>query len=348
MSQKQKTWLIPLLIATVFIGIFSLMFGPLLNMKPQDLPVAAVMNDQGIETPKGYQEAGPKVLEQMEEKFSETGALQLEEVKAGEFNANDYFAVITVPEDFTKDMASETGAIEFSLNHGKNPIVAMQLQQMISKVDLGDSGVKLEPTTYNPVDPELGFAANLLPTALIMMTLVPSMIGGKLISSNGRRWMQLLLATITSTFIGFAISVMITWITPLSEWNVYFALYVSLASFAMLVLTMGAVRFFGQLGLIVPVTCLVLGLSTGMLPRQFLPGFWSNFAWFITPVHNLTDGVREILYLDQTWSKEALGLVIAGCIGLALWALPSLRRTPNSAAENNDTPTSDKPLKISS
>lgn len=52
MKKAHRAWLMPLIIAALFISMFALMFGPMMNMKPHDLPVAAVMNDQGVDTPR--------------------------------------------------------------------------------------------------------------------------------------------------------------------------------------------------------------------------------------------------------------------------------------------------------
>lgn len=341
MKKAHRAWLMPLIIAALFISMFALMFGPMMNMKPHDLPVAAVMNDQGVDTPKGHQVAGEKVLDTMDEKFSESGALKMEKVEDGEFNANDYFAVITIPEDFTKQMSSHHATVDFKVNQGKNPMAAMQLQQMVTKIDMGDSGVVLKPDTYNSIDPKLGFAANMIPTVLIMMTMVPSIVGGNLASSSTRRWLQPLLAALVAIFVGLAASAMITWVTPLTDWNAHLALYLAVGSFCMGMLTIGAINLLGRSGLILPVACVILGMSTGMLPREFLPGFWSDFVWLWNPVHNLANGVRNILFLHQTWSGEAIGLLTIGGVGVILWALSALRRTPASMSKDNGTPSED-------
>ncbi|CAM4222610.1 ABC transporter permease [Bacillus manliponensis] len=147
---KNKLVLLTPIIALAIIFIFSLTLFPSVQPQPQNLPIAIVNEDQGVQIPNQSKvNMGKKIVGTIEEmskqesnkepavkwiKVKDTAA-----VKKGLDN-KEYYAALVIPKDFSAKQASlqtptpSSPEVQIFINQGMNPMASTMAGQMLNGV----------------------------------------------------------------------------------------------------------------------------------------------------------------------------------------------------------------------
>ncbi|MCR2803954.1 YhgE/Pip domain-containing protein [Paenibacillus soyae] len=144
---KNKLLLASPVIALLVVFIFSLTLFPAATMKPADLPIAIVNQDDGADLPDGSKAAmGDVIVKQVMQGAAGSGsdsaspvkwveAGSLDEVREG-LNEQRYYAALVIPADFSKKQATlrtpepQSPELEVLVNQGMNATAASIVTQM--------------------------------------------------------------------------------------------------------------------------------------------------------------------------------------------------------------------------
>ncbi|VDG76213.1 YhgE/Pip N-terminal domain [Actinobaculum suis] len=188
---------------------------------------------------------------------------------------------------------------------------------------------ELQVEYYNPVPAALGIAGSLAPMGFVMLLLWPSNVGGLLLANATRQqngWKafanQLLGMVVTAAAIAaIAVGLLSALLRTQVPFGTMFA-FSWIVTLALLALVVGCVGLCGRWGMAIPVCLHIISMTTVTFPAEFLPPLWRDWIYPWTPLQFFGNGVREVLYLDQTALPSQTGafLVIFG-VGVALMLL---------------------------
>ncbi|KMY23506.1 hypothetical protein ACU19_03475 [Actinobaculum suis] len=188
---------------------------------------------------------------------------------------------------------------------------------------------ELQVEYYNPVPAALGIAGSLAPMGFVMLLLWPSNVGGLLLANATRQqngWKafanQLLGMVVTAAVIAaIAVGLLSALLRTQVPFGTMFA-FSWIVTLALLALVVGCVGLCGRWGMAIPVCLHIISMTTVTFPAEFLPPLWRDWIYPWTPLQFFGNGVREVLYLDQTALPSQTGafLVIFG-VGVALMLL---------------------------
>ncbi|MBQ9011561.1 MAG: ABC transporter permease [Bacilli bacterium] len=172
---EKKKILMPLLGMVGGLLLVLLLTFPILSMEIKDIKVGVISLDEGITSPKGNINAGDEFVKNILK--TDNKAIKLQKVtneKEIKQNLKDgkYYMTITVPKDFTKNSLNQDGKINAVINEGLNPMVTMQLSQIVTALGT-KAGITFDIKSINSIS-YLGIKAMLLPMMLIMMTFITS------------------------------------------------------------------------------------------------------------------------------------------------------------------------------
>lgn len=146
---KNKLTLATPILAFVILIIFSLTLFPTVNPTPENLPVAIVNEDEGVEVPhqgsiniggmmvENIRKAGNKVGDEPPIKWTEVESRK--ELLKGLDN-QDYYAALIIPKDFSEKQASlktkrpVNPEIEIMINQGMNAAASNMANQMLTQM----------------------------------------------------------------------------------------------------------------------------------------------------------------------------------------------------------------------
>lgn len=316
----------PAVIAALIITVFSFLFAPMILMKPGNIPVAVVNNDQAITTPAGQMKVSDKVVEGLQQ----NPMLQVTD------DVDGAYAVYTIPENFSATaVKKEKPQINVEVNQGKHPMVSQLLDAALAKAPA--EGPTINVTYKNEVPSNLGLAASFLPALFVLLTFIPSMIGGLLLarSISARK-----IGTQFAALIGMNIAVGLMGIlvyslfSPVSIPYATVFSFLTFASFVVGSLTVGAVNLLGKGGMAIPALVLITGMGFMSMPREFLPVFWREWVYPWNPIRMIAESGREILYQGSglVTSPFWLLVVVAG-IGIVMM-VAGMVRVPKTEAVN--------------
>lgn len=101
--------------------------------------------------------------------------------------------------------------------------------------------------------------------------------------------------------------------------------YVSLASFCIVMLLIGILRWTHLPGVALFVLAMFLCMPTASLSHEMLPEFWQNWIYPWAPLRHISDGLKEVLYISgDCFNDSGKTLSIMGVIGLILQYLSLL------------------------
>lgn len=369
-----RKYVFPVLIVVLIGDVMALMFYPMLNMAPKELPFAVLSLDEGAETPQGEINAGAMMADTLvnaEVPEGEDAApikwelfesqQELDQALAN----NELFGALTIPADFTERQAmAQAGAgdvpsVDVVLDNAKSPIAATQMQQSLGEVfaemnipanieiiNTGDSDAAASSPLAGMMSQQIG----VMP--LMMMSLAGSIVLTRIFpkknaASTGGRFAalgkQLGYAGVLSLLAAVTAVVLLNTLVGASApfWTT--TVFLWLASFAVMSLFIGSFNISTLLGVLVVVFALLCGMLTAVLPAELLPAFWADWIYPWSPQHFIGDGIRDILYRGAgLWPRGAGGLLALGGIGLALAGLSALisGRSKGSAPERSDEPQS--------
>ncbi|WP_141505652.1 YhgE/Pip domain-containing protein [Paenibacillus luteus] len=146
-KQKLVALLPVLVIAIVF--IFSLTMIPSINPHPENLPIAVVNEDAGIDIPdQGHVNGGEKLLEGMQSALSEKNNggeptakwITVDSIEAATQGLNDkkYYAAVVIPNNFSANQATlqttapESPKVQIYVSQGANMTAANAASQLLS------------------------------------------------------------------------------------------------------------------------------------------------------------------------------------------------------------------------
>ncbi|MDY5153327.1 hypothetical protein SAMN05421878_11038 [Actinobaculum suis] len=188
---------------------------------------------------------------------------------------------------------------------------------------------ELQVEYYNPVPAALGIAGSLAPMGFVMLLLWPSNVGGLLLANATRQqngWKafanQLLGMVVTAAAIAaIAVGLLSALLRTQVPFGTMFA-FSWIVTLALLALVVGCVGLCGRWGMAIPVCVHIISMTTVTFPAEFLPPLWRDWIYPWTPLQFFGNGVREVLYLDQTSLPSQTGafLVIFG-VGVVLMLL---------------------------
>lgn len=343
-------WFRPFLVVLVALAAGVLLVAPMVTMQPRDLPIAVVDLDSGFETPQGTIAAGEQVVGAVTASGAD-GMLAWERLASREaldeaLENNDIYAGLVVPSDFSESQvlaqqgAGEASPLTLIVNEGKHPMVTAQLSGSIDELTAGiDVPVTME--AYNEIPASLGLSATVLPMLFMILVYIASYGGGIVIRSTfplhtgeaaqagtparvelrGRgAAIQLGLAVVAATIVGTVSAGVLSAFAPDLEFSFAgAAVFLAIASFALMTLVIGSINWLGMAGMIVPVAVLLLGLGTANLPYEFLPSFWQDWVYPWNPLRFLAEGSRALMFQGAGWWNPAtLGLIATSVVGIAL------------------------------
>ena len=230
--------------------------------------------------------------------------------------------------------------ITVTVDNAKSPLVASLLKQSIPTM-LGKSGANVKVKTLNQGDVKTGSS---LPTAammgqnvLIMPTYLMSMIVGVLVcvtvgrrksDDKPQRWVSVVLQLLCALGWSLAVALGADCIFAMlgSGWLPWsMVAFLWLASFAVMTVVLGLANIAVPLGLVCGVLGMGLGMTSGLFPRELLPGFWQDWVYGWVPQRFIGDGVRAVLYHgDGWWNAASEPLMVVLCVGLVILIIAGL------------------------
>ncbi|WP_164546441.1 YhgE/Pip domain-containing protein [Corynebacterium hylobatis] len=339
-------WFRPFIVVLVALAAGVLLVAPMVTMEPRELPIAVVDLDAGFETPQGTLAAGEQVVGTVTASGAD-GMLAWQSLDSQEtldeaLENNDIYAALVVPSDFSESQvmarqgAGEVSPLTLIVNEGKHPMVSAQLSGSIDELTAGID-VPVEVEAYNEIPASLGLSATVLPMLFMILVYLASYVGGIVIRSTfplyagetaqtqtpskGRgAATQLGLAVLTATIVGTVSAGVLSAFAPDLDFSFTgAAVFLAIASFALMTLVIGSINWLGMAGMIVPVAVLLLGLGTANLPYEFLPSFWQDWVYPWNPLRFLAEGSRALMFQSAGWWNPAtLGLIVTGVVGVAL------------------------------
>ncbi|MCD8317250.1 MAG: ABC transporter permease [Eggerthellaceae bacterium] len=172
----------PLIIILGLAILFSLMFYPILQASPRNIPIAIVSLDEGMTTPAGETNVGQTLIDSVEsgeglslltgdDSSSDTSSSSLdladaldwtilssEEEAYEALDNNEYYAVLVIPEDFTQQqvlaMSGDEDAqssLKIIINEGKNATISSSIESALTSA-ASSSGLNLEVEEVNTAD----------------------------------------------------------------------------------------------------------------------------------------------------------------------------------------------------
>ena len=337
----------------ILIGcVMALMFYPMLNMAPKELPFAVLSLDEGAQTPQGDANAGEMMADRLVNAEAPGGqdpapiAWRLfddqEQVDAA-LADNELYGVLTIPPGFTRDQAlaqagqGEAPRVDVVLDHAKSPIAAAQMrpvlgtmfEQMqvpadIEVINTGDASG--EPKS--PVAEMMGQQIGVMP--LMVMSLAGSILLTRIFpkQSGMLRGRFTALGTQLAYAAGLSLLAAVTAVVMLDTlvsaqtpfWTTTAFLWT--ASFSVMALFLGSFGIAVPIGALVVLFALICGMMTAVLPAEMLPAFWADWIYPWSPQHFIGDGIRDILYRGADLMPAGTGgLLMIGGVGLVLLVL---------------------------
>lgn len=145
---KNKLLLLSPVIALLVVFIFSLTLFPTVQPQPNNLPIAIVNEDQGVEIPnQPKMNMGQTIVDNMKKtsKSEKEPAVKWVEVKNKEavqkgLNNQEYYAALVIPKDFSTKQASlrtpqpSSPELEIFINQGMNTAASTMAGQILNSV----------------------------------------------------------------------------------------------------------------------------------------------------------------------------------------------------------------------
>jgi len=324
---KNKKILTPILGMIGGLLIVMLLVFPMLSMEVKNIPVGIISLDEGMITPAGKVNAGEKLVSNIIKKNNKVinfKKAKSEKALKTNLDKGKYYATITIPKDFTKNSLQKNSKVDIVINEGINPMVTMQLSTGLSALGK-NTGIVLDLKSVNSIS-KYGLKAMILPMMLIIMTFVTSLLTSFLITENVKDdnkvkgyLKQFIYILFMAFLIGFLVSSIAIGIAGIDVNLIKPSIYLSLVSFALMLLVNGVVCLFGKKGMIIPMFLFILGMSLATLPYEFLNEAWQVLIASWEPFRYIGIGLREVLYQNHGVFNSALvSIIVLSVIGIFL------------------------------
>ncbi|MDR1798852.1 MAG: ABC transporter permease [Bifidobacteriaceae bacterium] len=338
-------------VAVIFITcIMSLVVAPMLRANPKAVPFAIVTLDQGATTPAGEIDLGAALVQQLTSGAAQSAGqasplawtqLDSEAAVNAALDTNEYYGAVVIPAGYSQDQAAaqagqgDPPAVRVIVNQGKNPMLAATMQQALAAM-FAQAGVTAQFETVHAAEIGGGATSALMGSQMLIMPLIMMTMAGTLIlflalrparaAGRGEKLRtygrQLAYAAGLSLIVAVCAVLIVTWIGGLNLPFGTLTLFLWLASFAVMALFLGALSLAVPLGALVIILVFGGGMSSAMLAREMLPGFWQHWIYPWVPQHYIALGDSSIIYMGGgAWTPGSGPLVITALAGVALLAL---------------------------
>lgn len=231
----------------------------------------------------------------------------------------------------------DTGpALTVILDYAKSPLVATQLESNVSGA-LSALGLEVDVQVIDegPVaDSEnVSMLSGMLSQMMVLMPLmICSMLAGvfAVIGSGVRRAATAAervrgfgLCVLVDAVAAFVIALMTYWLLACvaaipAEIGPYLG-FVWIASFFLAIFFSGCACFRGRAAVAMGVIIILLGMTSGYLPFEALPGFWQDWVCLWVPQYYLGNGLREVVFAGESiWNQGTIVCGIYAIIGVVL------------------------------
>ena len=341
MEHSKKKYLAPvgaLLLALLLVTVITF---PMLSMEVKDIPVAVFSQDEGMQTPNGTVNAGETMVKQITKsgnKALDWDVLKSKQEVQDALDEGAYYAVFTIPQDFTKTAAmGGEKTLKVTLDQGKNPLVSNSLASMLTAMS-EQSGMKLQTEIVHSTA-DYGMLAMFLPMACVMFLYIGSLLTSLMTTKNiGLRdaaakrkagasyGLQVLYLLCGALVLGFA-AVGIIWSVTGIELEVgKIGIMLAIIAGGIMLLTNGCINLFGTKGIAIPALLFFLGMSLMSIPHQFLPGFWDAAVASWKPLRYFGEGLRALLYQGSgLWNCATVASIVLAVVGVAVSLIAVVR-----------------------
>lgn len=355
----------PALVVVLIGCVMALMFYPMINMAPKNLPFAVVSLDEGASTPQGDVNVGALLADKLVEAPAPEGAdaapIKWERYETAAavdaaLENNELFGALTIPNDYTKLQGlaqsgqGEAPTVEVVLDNAKSPMIATQmstsLQAMFAQLEIpADIRVintgEADSGSASPMAGMMSQQVGVMP--LMMMSLIGSIMLTRIFpkkqaATAGGRFRALGIQLAYA--VGFSFLAAVTAVTLLNAivgagapfWTTTVFLWV--ASFSVMALFLGAFNIALPVGGLTALFAFMCGMMLAALPREVVPPFWADWIYPWSPQPHIADGVRDILYRGAELMPQGTGglLLLAG-IGAVLLVIAGLIPARAAAAK---------------
>ncbi|MDR1824011.1 MAG: ABC transporter permease [Bifidobacteriaceae bacterium] len=348
-----RRFVLPLVAVILITCIMSLVVAPMLRANPKDVPFAITTLDEGAATPNGDINLGAALVQQLTSSATlptgQTSPLawtQLDGEAAvnAALDNNEYYGAVVIPAGFSQAQAAaqagqgDPPAVRVIVNQGKNPMLAATMQQALTAL-FTQAGLTASFETIHAADIGGGATSALMGSQMLIMPLIMMTMAGTLIlflalrpapaAGRGERLLaygrQLAYAAVLSLVVAVCAVLIVTWMGGLNLPFGTLTLFLWLGSFAVMAAFLGALSLAVPLGALAIILVFGAGMSSAMLAREMLPGFWQDWIYPWVPQHYIALGDSSIIYMGGgAWTPGSLPLVITALVGLALLALAAI------------------------
>ena len=117
--------------------------------------------------------------------------------------------------------------------------------------------------------------------------------------------------------IGFTVSSIAMGIVGTNLGIITTALFLTIVSLALMLLTNGSINLIGKKGIIIPAFLFVLGMGLIQLPYEFINSVWGVLVASWEPLRYIGIGVREVLFQNMgIWNSASISLIVIAIIGI--------------------------------
>lgn len=345
MHDKVNLKVVAPIIAIIITFAISLVILPVLKSEPKELPISVVSLDQGMTTPQGTVNLGAQISAGMVAKLDaamsakDPAPLKLIEIADQQtldqaFEDQDIYAAIVIPADFTaKQLTGGAPAIKVLIDEGQSKAVATVLSTMITSMS-ADSEMPLTIEYLNPVGPDMAngnanmFAFILTWIATLVCSIVLAVAYSRGLDQSFKSKLKLtLMAALTALVIAACVSFILKVEFSLGiDVGLTFG-FLGIAVFCLMLLIIGVMSWSKAAGILIFVTLMLLGLVASNIPYEILPTFWQSYVYPWIPMRFMSDGIKEIFYLDGgIWNSGTQVLVWFGLGGFLLTILSTLKK----------------------
>ncbi|MDO4834343.1 MAG: ABC transporter permease [Bacillota bacterium] len=227
----------------------------------------------------------------------------------------------------------EAAKLLFHLDHSRNIMVSTTLTQMMTGLS-ANAGVQVEMINENEIPEGMdNFYFSMVFMMMIMFTsMIPAILTGFTMKLEGDRKQklrtlasQIVIAMITAICVGQLIPRAVAWMGDFDLPIETLTVFVTICSFCMMMLILGAIGLIGRPGVAVPVLLLFCGTAVANLPYEYLPAFWQKFVFPWEPLRFIAEGTREIIYRGgeavNMYAQNMLWLIAIGSLCMILCLL---------------------------
>lgn len=345
MKEKVNFKVVAPIVAILITFAVSLVILPVIKGEAKELPITVVSLDQGMTTPQGVVNVGSQIAEGITAKIDAAMAtkdpapLKLVEITDQEkldqaFEDKDIYGAIVIPADFTtQKMAGGSPAIQVIIDEGQSKAIATALSTMIASFSSG-SEVPLTIEYLNPIGSDMAngnanmFAFILAWVAAFVCSIILSKAFQRGLDQSIVAKLKLtLMAALTAVVIAACVAFILKYEFSLGiEFGITFG-FMSIAVFCLMMLIIGVMSWSFIGGAIIFVALMLLGLVASSMPYEILPSFWQDYVYHWIPMRFMSDGIKEIFYMNGgIWNAGTQMLAWFGAGGILLTLLSALKK----------------------